>query len=355
MKLALINDTHFGARAESPVFNEYFFKFWDNIFFPYLEKHNIKQIIHLGDAVDRRKFINYVIMHNIRTRFIDRIGSMGIKMDVIVGNHDVPYRNTNTINAFEEMFGTRDFINVVSSPITKNYDGLDVALLPWINSSNQKETEDLVANTTAQIAFGHLEIAGFEMDKGSISLRGLDREFFKKFEAVYSGHFHHKSTDGHIFYLGNQYEITWVDFDDKRGFHVYDTDTREVEYIVNPYHMFHKIEYNDLEESLESVDAKDLSIYKGTNIKVVVINKDNPVLFDRFMDKLHEVEPHDVDVVEDFMLHTDESEESIIDQSDTTTVIVDKVIDTLETGVNKDRLKAIIKQIYNEAQDLEVT
>ena len=37
MKIALLNDTHFGARNDSNIFDEYFYKFYDNIFFPYLK------------------------------------------------------------------------------------------------------------------------------------------------------------------------------------------------------------------------------------------------------------------------------------------------------------------------------
>ena len=69
MKIALITDTHFGARNDSEVFNDYFFKFYDNTFFPYLEEHNIKHCIHLGDITDRRKFINFKTLQKFRHDF----------------------------------------------------------------------------------------------------------------------------------------------------------------------------------------------------------------------------------------------------------------------------------------------
>ena len=46
MKIALLNDTHFGARNDSLIFDDYFFKFYEDIFFPYLKEHNIKTLIH---------------------------------------------------------------------------------------------------------------------------------------------------------------------------------------------------------------------------------------------------------------------------------------------------------------------
>ena len=54
MKIALLNDTHFGCRNDSPHFVQYQSRFYDEVFFPYLKEHNIKTLIHLGDVVDRR-------------------------------------------------------------------------------------------------------------------------------------------------------------------------------------------------------------------------------------------------------------------------------------------------------------
>ena len=66
MKIALITDTHWGARNDNVIFSNYFRKFYDNIFFPLLEERNIKTLLHLGDVVDRRKYIN-------SARSLDRI------------------------------------------------------------------------------------------------------------------------------------------------------------------------------------------------------------------------------------------------------------------------------------------
>jgi len=164
MKIALINDTHAGARGDSLPFNEYFFKFWEGTFFPYLKEHGIKHICHLGDVVDRRKFINYVILNSWRKRFFDVLAANDITMDVIVGNHDVTYKNTNEINAMNELFNHYSNIQVMIEPRLMNYDGTNVLMVPWINSSNYQTTLDEVKNTPAQIVFGHFEIAGFEMD-----------------------------------------------------------------------------------------------------------------------------------------------------------------------------------------------
>jgi len=111
MKIALLNDTHFGARNDSPIFDDYFHKFYNDIFFPYLKEHNIKTLIHLGDIVDRRKFINFRIAHNFRHKFLQRLWDEKIDTHILIGNHDIYFRNTNKVNAIKELCTTPDGVN----------------------------------------------------------------------------------------------------------------------------------------------------------------------------------------------------------------------------------------------------
>ena len=181
MKICLINDTHAGARGDSLLFNEFFFKFWEGTFFPYLKENNIKQIIHLGDVVDRRKYINYIILNQWRKRFFDVLERENIQMDIIVGNHDVTYKNTNEINAMHELFNKYNNINVYIEPVEKIYDELQITLVPWINSSNYESTLQFLDETKSELVFGHFEISGFEMDRGSICHNGLNKKIFDRF------------------------------------------------------------------------------------------------------------------------------------------------------------------------------
>ena len=353
MKVALITDTHFGARGDHPAFNEFFFKFWENVFFPYIEKNKIKTVFHLGDIVDRRRFINYTTLHNLRKRFIERLLDMDVDFHVIVGNHDVPYRNTNEVNAMDELFGFHPCVTVYSSPETIMLGSTEIAVIPWINNTNMNDALEFISETPAQICFGHFEITGFEMDRGNVCLDGLNKSIFEKFDTVFSGHFHHKSTDGRVSYLGNTYEMTWADYNDKRGFHIFDTETRELEFIENPYRMFHKVVYDDRLETLESISEKNYDQYKDIFLKVVVNNKTNALLYDMFLDNIYKVSPLDLTIVEDFTDYSEISEEDIVDQSDDTVTILDKYIEGIEVGVDKSKLKSLMRDIYLEAQNLE--
>ena len=200
----------FGARGENPYINDYFHKFYDELFFPYLKDNNIKTIVHLGDVVDRRKFMNFSVWNSWRTKFFDRINNeKDMTLHILLGNHDIYHKNTSDINAMDELVGSYPCVKIYRNATEVLMDGIPYIFIPWINSSNEENTFKTIQETRATIAFGHLEIQGFEMDRGNICKTGYNRSLFNKFEKVYTGHFHHKSDDGHIYYLGNQYEITW--------------------------------------------------------------------------------------------------------------------------------------------------
>jgi len=352
MKIALITDTHAGARGDSLVFNEYFMKFWEGIFFPYIEENNIKHVIHMGDVVDRRKFISFVTLNSWRTRFFDRLRSLGVTMDVIVGNHDVTYKNTNDINAMDELFHGYDNINVFTSTVEKEYDGVKFILCPWINSGNYKESLDFLNNSTSKVVFGHFDIAGFEMDRGNISHDGMSADLFSQFYSVYSGHFHHKSTKGNIHYLGNPYEITWADHSDIRGFHIFDTDTLDTEFIRNTHSIFHKVYYDDVTQDMNYWKEFDYSVYGNTYVKIIVMNKTNSYQFDCVLNNLYNVSPADISVVEDLMDAAESTDDSV-DETEDTMTILSNYIDQLPIGVDSDKLKKLLKSLYVESLEMK--
>ena len=200
-----------------------------------------------------------------------------------------------------------------------------------------------------------LKEAGFEMSKGARNEQGIESSIFNRFDMVMSGHYHHKSDNGTVYYLGNPYEITWIDYQDPRGFHIFDTDTRELTHIRNPFRMFHKIYYDDNDKTYEEVIGHDFSVYKDTCVKVVVQNKTNPYWFDIVLDKLYKEDPASVAIVEDFSDMQIDTDSSLVDQAEDTMTILNKYIDTIELSGDKQRLQELLQDLYKEAitMDLE--
>ena len=275
-KVVLVTDTHWGARNDSRVFAKYFSRFWNDVFFPYIDEHNIDNVIHLGDIVDRRKYINYVTADSLKKDFINPLKERNIKFWCLIGNHDIYYRNSLEINALDQLYGLNEDINLVTEPQEINIDGCDMLLMPWICKDNWDDSWKSIKYSKSQIMLGHLELNGFEMHRGAICETGFDLGEFSKFDMVLSGHFHHKSSNGNIHYLGSPYEITWSDYQDTKGFHVFDTETRELEFIKNPYSMFYKYMYDDTNMKIEELEDMDAILDEDCYMKVIIQNKSNP-------------------------------------------------------------------------------
>ena len=353
MKIALITDTHFGARNDNLNFNEYFYDFYEGVFFPYLQQNNIKHCIHLGDLMDRRKFVSYRILKDFRERFIQPFLHLKINLHILVGNHDIYFRNTNDINSLNELLGQRhDNIFLYAEAQEVNFDGFPILLMPWINPQNEIYSFGMMDETKADTMVSHLEVVGFEMHGGHFSESGFDKSQFKKFDTIFSGHYHKKSDDGQIYYLGTPYQMTWSDYNCPKGFHVFDTETRELTRIVNPQKIFEKIYYDDTQENY---DTHDVNQYKNKYIKLVVVNKNDLYKFDKFTDRLFKADCHEVKIIEDFTdLDANTVSDDIVENSQDTMTLLGKYIDDLDINLDKTKLKTDISKLYHEAQDLEL-
>jgi len=352
MKIAILNDTHFGVRNDSEAFRNYQLRFYNEIFFPYLEKHNIKTLIHLGDVVDRRKFINFQTASIYRKQFWDRLYKEKIDTHIIIGNHDTYFKNTNEVNAIDNLYTSFDGINepfIYTRPKVVDFDGTPILLMPWICDDTREESIQMLNTAKADLCFGHLEIKGIEMQNGVINEFGNEKADFKRFDRVVSGHFHKHTDDGQIFYCGAQYEMTWSDYQDPKGFHIFDTETREIERIWNPLTIHKKIIYND---KIKDYNNLDLKPYHNHFIKLIVLNKTDDEQFDKFVERLYnEITVHDLNIIEDYSDIKASVRDDVIEMGEDTVTFLNNYVDQLETDVNKTKLKEYLKSFYIEAND----
>ena len=348
MKIALLNDTHFGCRNDSPAFMEYQNKFYDDIFFPYLKENSIRSLIHLGDVVDRRKFINHNIAHNFREKFWRRLYRNHIETHVILGNHDTYYKNTNKVNAIKNL-RINGNSKIYTGPEIVTFDGLEIVFVPWICDDNYEETVNMVKNSRCEIMMGHLEIKGFEMHKGHFSEQGLEKNMFQGYEKVISGHFHKKSDDGQIYYLGTQYEITWSDYKCPKGFHIFDTETRELTRVENPYRIHKKIIYNDKETSYSNYD---ISEFDKCFVKLYISNKTDDEMYNKFVERLYnEIDVHQLQIIDDPIDINLTVSDNIIDKGEDTLTFLGNYIEQIDTKLDKNKLKEYAKNLYYEVSE----
>ena len=344
MKVAVITDTHYGARKGSTHLHNYFQLFYDNIFFPTLEREKIDTVIHMGDIFDSRKSIDYQSLEWAKQVVFEPLRKY--KVYAITGNHDCYYKNTNHVNSPELLLNDYSNISTFSKATEINVGGLDILLLPWINSENYDESLEAIQNSKSKVAMGHLEINGFKATRGHMMEDGMDTDVFSKFNAVYSGHFHTRSTDGKITYLGNPYEMYWNDVNDTRGFHIFDTDTITHTPINNPYKLFYNVYYEDT-----PYQTFDSTPYENKIVKVIVRKKTNPKQFQKFIDKLYATGIQDLKIIENFELIEGENFE--MEEDENTLSLLNRYIDESEFDLDKNVIKGIFQDLYRQACEVE--
>ena len=348
MKVAVITDTHYGARKGSKLFHDYFEKFYRDVFFPNLKKYGIDTVIHMGDAFDSRKGIEFRSLQWAKRVVFDPLKEAGIKMHLIVGNHDAYFKNSNEINSVDLLLSEYDNVIPYSKATEVNIGGLGILLIPWICEDNEKETHKLIKKTDCSFAMGHLELNGFRVNRQIVMDHGHPSELYSKFTKVYSGHYHTRSNDGRIYYLGNPYEIYWTDVGDRRGFTLLDTETLEHVPVDNPHRLFHNIYYEDTDH--QTFDARE---YENKIVKVVVRKKTDTKKFEKFVDKLYSVGVAELKVVENFDFGGWYGEEDFNPlESEDTLSILNRYIEEAEISLDKSLVQKIMQEIYQEACEL---
>jgi DNA repair exonuclease SbcCD nuclease subunit len=345
MKIAVISDTHFGVRNDSPLFLEYSFKFFETIFFPYLEKHNVDTVIHMGDLLDRRKYVNFNTLSQVKKRFFLPLRERGIKMHCIPGNHDTYWKNTNDLNSLRELF--HEDLHLYEVPTTVDFDGCSVLFLPWVTKQNSELCEDALEFSVAPVLVGHLELDGYEVMRGINHNGGMSDNILEKFDVVLSGHFHCRQFRGNVHYLGTQYDLNFSDLNERKGFHLFDTKTKTLEFIENPYKMYHKIFYNDVENNYTEFPCER---YKDCYLRVVVTRKADEIAFSGLCEALVTAGVANLSIVEEQT--EDAFGEDSVDISKGTVELINDTIDEMEMQVNKERLKGVIRELYVDSLSL---
>ena len=355
MKIVFLGDTHFGCRGDSQHFHNFFDTFYTDTFFPYLIEKNIKTVIQLGDIFDRRKYSNHFSLAEAKRYFFSKFEEYDIQLITLLGNHDLYFRESLSVSSSELFLTQFKNVQIIKEPTRVDLE-LSIDIIPWICKENYTETVNFIKNSTSTMCVGHFEIEGFKMYKGGISSEeGLSDKLFSNYERVLSGHYHHRSRKGNIEYIGTPYEMTWQDYGDEKGFHVLNCSKRTMVFVKNPNSIYVKVDYDDstISDTLESgyLNIDFLAQFKSKYVKIQIVNKKNPYLFDLFLDQVYAQNPLDVSILEDII---DIEIEDSVDETDDTLTITFKYIDSVgQIDLDKIKLKNMMSSLYNEAMAIE--
>ena len=136
----------------------------------------------------------------------------------------------------------------------------------------------------------------------------------------------------------------WNDYKDQRGFHIYDTDTDKLRYIKNPFEIFQKVFYNDLENDYTNVSTDH---FKDSFVKVIVEEKRDYTQFENFVDKIYREGAYDVKIVET-LVDTEAVDDVDLNIKDTLTLL-SEYIDEIDLSVDKTDLKKLMQSLYIES------
>jgi len=347
VKIAIITDQHFGARKNSKLFHDYFLKFYEDIFFPTLIKEGITTIVDMGDTFDSRKGVDFVSLEWAKNNYYDKLEELGITIHTIIGNHTAYYKNTNDLTGVGLFLREYDNVKIYSEAEEVILDKTKFLFVPWINSENQNKTFELIEESDSPCVMGHLELNGFMATRGHYMEHGMDANVFDKFDRVFTGHYHMRSNQGNIFYLGNPYEMYWSDVNDReRGFHLFDTDTLVHTPVNNPYQIFHNLYYEDTPHQM-----LDITKYNQKILKVIVRKKSDPKQFEKYIDKLYSSNLAELKIVENFDFT--EGEEFEAEESEDTISLLNRYIQESEVDLDKSIVTEILQDVYREACEVE--
>lgn len=349
-KIVLLGDTHFGIRsgaAAERMGNR--FELFYNFMFEYMKDNNLNRIIQFGDLFDRRKSIDFTSLGRAKEFFFEPIRQNNFQFETFIGNHDIPFKNTLKYNSPSLVLGEYPEFILYDKPTSVELaPGVTAAVIPWICDSNMTECMKFIENSTDTFCFGHFEIQGFEFSPGSECEHGILRTLFWKFHHVYSGHFHHISTQDNITFIGSPCQLTWQDYADPRGFFVLDTDTLQVEFIANPFENFHKVIYNEKQTSQEEIEEFDYSPFKDTSVKVYVRSAENALMYETFIGNM-EAAGALIKVVEDpIEAKESEDDEEVTSESDSVEETFRKAAESYSDSADPAAVTALLMKLYNK-------
>ncbi|SSU39246.1 DNA repair exonuclease [Acinetobacter baumannii] len=253
MKFLKLGDWHLGVKQDDPwIQNIQMLGIRQAI--EYSKANSINTWLQAGDVFDVRKAITHKTIEFARKLF-DEIQAAGIKVIIVVGNHDMHFKEKIHPNACTELLGHLDHVVVIDTPQTINL-GLDIDFIPWICDENREDIMTFIKASKSKFCMGHFELNGFYFYKGMQS-HGSEPDFLKSYKRVWSGHFHTISKNKNVTYIGTPWSLTAGDENDPRGFWVFDTDTEESSFIQNDTMWHRRIDYPT---QINPENYRDLSV-----------------------------------------------------------------------------------------------
>lgn len=340
MKIAILGDLHFGKHKDSLYLLNQQQKFFENIFFPALEKEKINVIIQLGDVFDKRKQINFYTLFRAKQMFFDELVKRNIKMYTLVGNHDTFFRYDTSLNSIEELlYGYSCVIPIEKPTYLKEF---DIDLIPWITRNNEADILTYIENSFATHCFAHLEITHAMISPGVYSTHGISHEIFSKYTQVFSGHYHMQSRYHNIHYLGTPYQLTFMDVNESKGFFIWNTQARNtLTFVENPNKMY-------IKKVIHSENDFSYDDFKDKYVKLILAEAMTNAQLEKICAKISESSPIDI-IIQDFIRNDEFTENEGSTEIKSSLELILDFVDENAQEFEVLEVKKIIYELYQDA------
>jgi DNA repair exonuclease SbcCD nuclease subunit len=350
-KIALITDTHFGARGDSIKVLDAQEQMFEESFFPICQKYGIKNVFHLGDLVDKNRTISFSTYDRIRNMFLEPMRKNNMTMDIILGNHDVTYKNFDDSNSGMLL---QDYTNIFVHSSARPqvlYGKYHIMVCPWINENNKNESLDMMFNQTfndppgPNILMGHFDIHGFIHEQENVNKVIFNQSDFKDYDIVLSGHYHNKQTIGNIHYLGSPWPIAWGEDTVDKGFYIFDLETLELTFIKNENTLFMRIEYDD---------NKPMQVPKTAEnkfVKLSIKSKQDAGAFAVYKEQLDRIALDVVvDTPEKFIFNPTGENKIEVTETKPTFEIVKETVENMKFTAHEEEIRNDFLALYRQAE-----
>jgi UDP-2,3-diacylglucosamine pyrophosphatase LpxH len=354
-RIYILGDLHLGIKNASIE--------WVEIQSQYLLKNFIESIDEDGFNPDLDILVQVGDWHHVRESTNVRIQNTSIQIakaltskfkkgiHIIVGNHDVYYKDRTDVHSLEGMDKMFDNLHVYSSPKSLIINGKHkILMFPWIDSIDKFKSEMAKFNN-CDYMFCHADIKGASLGKTTKLEHGVEYSDLTGFKKIYSGHIHIRQNKNNVVYVGTPYQMDRGDCGNIKGYYVLDIEGEKVNerFIENKYSpKFLKYNAKDilnmqLTEFLNQIKNNFVDVYiEHTFASIFPVTKFIDLLKDSGMRKL-EFQPYSSESiqVDDSNLNISNYEYNIFD-------VLGEYLKARSLPVDKSEL---IRQKFKEIND----
>jgi len=212
-KQILISDLHFGNGNDSQLHNQDLLDFF-------------QWIIDNSDGVSSRNKLSIDTI-NYAIRGIELLASNFEVVHMLIGNHDMHYRDTRNVNSCE-IFRHIENVNIIDDYQMHS----DSIYVSWL--CNGEEYDELIETTkrnNIKYMFSHSEFSSFMMNDHYEMEHGQSHKELKHLDIVFTGHYHGRQIKDNVVYIGTPFPYDMNDCNDpNKGMCVFDDLTGKYEF-----------------------------------------------------------------------------------------------------------------------------